>query len=862
MQKLLLWLDKTWSRIILALLACGIGLLIGMGFLVGGFEEKIYENRRLELQRMTEMALNTVQPVLAAQKEGKISKNEALDEIRAIIRRMVFMDLYGQNYVFMSSYDGIMLVQPFEPSLEGTNQIELRDAYGLPIIQALIGKAQEGGGFVTYYYHPAQRSAPQKKISYVAGIPELGVYIGSGMYVDDIQTSYRQFLSTLLGVALFVIGLILGAQYIILRPMFKSYKTLTDAFAQLNRNFDPRVRLSLAGYRSGSEAERLVTGFNQLLQEIENKTESLRQSEMMFRTLFECANDAICVIQDSVIIDCNKHMELLFTLPRKEIVGSCPEQLSPSIQPDGQESHQKAKAIINTVLQGQPEVFEWQYIRQGKEFETEVSLGRFDIEGSAFLLAIIRDISERKEAEARLQEVHEELLANHEELERNNQDLKEREELIRHMAYHDALTGIANRRFINERLHEILGTNQGRQRQGAILFFDLDHFKVINDSCGHAVGDQVLVTIADALTGEFGGKYGVARFGGDEFIILLEGVDQDCDIESYAESLLRLLSRQVEVGGHGFTISASIGIVQYPRHGQDVEELLKNADTALFEAKKAGRNNWKLFNPVMRETIVQRLNLEQHLREAVDTEDFTLHFQPIVDVEGAGIRGFEALLRWRHPQQGPISPLTFIPIAEESGLIIPIGNWVLRNAALFGVKLLKLGYDDLFVAVNISPKQITRYDFPATVKAVLQQTGLAANRLKLEITETALMDSMEDVVDKLIELKDMGVQISIDDFGTGYSSLTYLRKLPIHIVKIDKSFIDDMVIGTKTIGIMGAIINLSHQLGLRVIAEGVETAEQRLILQDLGCDMIQGYQISRPLPEAEALAFLHKHEAE
>lgn len=859
MQKILLWLDKTWSRIILALLACGIGFFIGIGFLVEGFEEKIYENRRLELQRITDLALNTVQPVLDAQKAGKLSREEALNEIRAIIRRMVFWDLYGQNYVFMSSYDGIMLVQPFEPSREGTNQINLQDAYGLQIIQALIGKAREGGGFVTYYYHPAERSEPQKKISYVIGIPELRVYIGSGMYVEDIQTSYRRFLSTLLGVSLLVIGLIIGAQYFILRPMFRSYQSLTDAFTRLNRNFDPRARLSLDGYRSGSEAERLLTGFNQLLREIENKTESLRQSELMFRTLFECANDAICVIRDGVIIDCNRHMELLFTLPRKEILGKRPEELSPSIQLDGIESRDKAKWIIDTVLQGEAKVFEWLHTRQGREFETEVSLGRFDIEGSAFLLAIIRDISERKEAEARLQEIHEELLANHEELERNNQDLKEREEQIRHMAYHDTLTGLANRRFINERLHESLGA-QGDKKQGAILFFDLDHFKVINDSCGHAVGDHVLISIADALRGEFGGKHCLARFGGDEFIILLEGVNQVRDIERFAENLRRLLSRQLEVGGHSFTISASIGIVQYPQHGQDVEELLKNADTALFEAKRAGRNNWKFFTPAMRKAIIQRLILEQHLREAVETENFTLHFQPIVDVAGAGICGFEALLRWRHPQQGPISPLTFIPIAEESGLIIPIGDWVLKNAAKFGVKLLNLGYSDLFVAVNISPKQLTRHDFPATVRAALQQTGLAANRLKLEITETALMDSVEDVVDKLSELKDMGVQLSIDDFGTGYSSLTYLRKLPIHIVKIDKSFIDDMVSGTKTIGIMGSIIDLAHQLGLKVVAEGVESVEQRRILEEHGCDMLQGYQISKPLPETEALAFLHDYD--
>lgn len=855
-QKLLLWLDKTWSRIMLASLACGIGLFLGMGFLVGGVEEKIYEYRRAELQHMTDMALNTVRPILDRQKAGIISKEEALGEMRSLIRRMVFQDLFGYNYVFMSSYEGLMLVQPFEPSLEGTDQKDLRDAYGLPIIQELVKKAQEGGGYVTYYYHPPQRAAPQKKISYVTGIPELGVYIGSGMYVEDIRTSYNWFLSGLFGVAALVMALILGAQYIILRPMINSYRALTDAFVRLNRHFDPSERLSLQGYRRGSEAEKLLAGFNQLLKEIENKTESLRQSEKMFRTLFEFANDAIFVIQNGLIVDCNKRAELLFGLGRAELIGKRTEDLSPVYQQDGQTSRQKAKILIEGVLSGHSAVFEWRHIRHGEEVEMEVSLGRFSIEGRIFLLAIIRDISERKATELQLQEVHEELVANHEELERNNKDLQEREEQIRHMAYHDALTELPNRRCITERLRDVVEMAYSGQSQGAVLFFDLDHFKVINDSCGHAAGDQVLVTIANDMKAAFGAQYSVARFGGDEFIVLLEGVDESSVIDGFAGRLLRLLSKQVEFCGHSFSLSASIGIVQYPKDGCDVDELLKNADTALFAAKKSGRSTWKFYMPQMQETIVRRLNLEQHLREAVDNGEFVLHFQPIVDLDGVRIYGFEALLRWQHPRHGPIAPLTFIPIAEESGVIIPIGSWVLKNAALFGVKLLESGYDNLFVAVNISAKQLTHPDFVPTVKGILGQSGLPAKRLKLEITETALMDSVEDSVGKLVELRRLGIQIALDDFGIGYSSLTYLKKLPIHEVKIDKSFVDDLTSDDKTSGMMGSIISLSHQLGLAVVAEGVEREEQRWRLKDHQCDMIQGYLISRPVPEDEAISLL------
>jgi len=519
MQKLHLWFDKTWSRLLLASLACGFGLFIAMGFLMDGFERKVYENRQLELQRMTEMAMNTIRPILEQQRTGRLSRDEALGEVRSIVRRMVFRDVYGYNYIFMSSYEGIMLVQPFEPAMEGTNQRDLRDAYGLPIIDTLINKAQQGGGFVTYYYHPPQRPETQQKISYVIPIPELGVYIGSGMYVDDIRANNRQFLGSLLGLCIIILSLIIGAQYIILRPMFNSYRTLTEAFSRLKAHFDPKTRLPIAGYHKGSEAEKLLTGFNQLLKDIDHKTSAVRQSEMKFRALFETANDAIIIIHNGIIVDSNYRAELLFGLTKNQIIGNKPDILSPAYQNDGLPSSQKAENIINAVLHGQPAVFEWSHMRGEHEFEAEVSLSRFDVEGEAFLIGIMRDITERKEAEAKLQDVHEELLANHTALEKNNHELLAQQEQIRHLAYHDNLTGLPNRRFFTELLRDELEQAKRGLARGAVLFFDLDNFKMINDSCGHAAGDQVLFEVAQDLIGMFDDKHAVARFGGDEFVI-------------------------------------------------------------------------------------------------------------------------------------------------------------------------------------------------------------------------------------------------------------------------------------------------------------------------------------------------------
>lgn len=856
MNKIVAWLDKTWSRILLASVACGFGLLFALGFLMNGFEQKVYDYRRLELQRMTEVALNTVQPIVESHNSGRLTKEQALDEIRALVRRMVFHDLFGYNYVFMSSYDGIMLIQPFEPSLEGTDQIALKDAYGLPIIQELITRAKGGGGYVTYYYHPPERAEPQQKISYVAGIPELSVYIGSGMYMEDIRASYRQFVNSLLLVCSVIFGVIITAQYAIMSPMFNSYRVLTDAFARLNRRFNVKERVAVTGYRKSSEAEKLLTGFNLLLADIETKTEALRQSEMKFRTLYEYANDAIFIIRNGIIVDCNERTQVLFAMPREKIIGSMPEMFSPVYQPDGHTSKEKVRMLISAVNSGRPLLFEWKHSRGENEFDAEVSLGRFDIEGDSYLLAIIRDISERKEAEKRLQEINDELVASYSQLAENNAQLKNREEEIWYLAYHDTLTGLPNRRSITEQLDAELDKAVRGESSGALLFIDLDNFKVINDSCGHVAGDEVLVAVAQDMSDIFSPSHIVSRFGGDEFVVLLRDVNCAQTIEDYAESILQTMHKQIDICGHRFLLSTSIGIVSYPQDGTTVDELLKKADTALYAVKNSGKSAWQYYSPAMQKIIVERLSLEQSLREGLDKNEFTLQFQPIIDTNRSRIDGFEALIRWRNPKHGSVSPLTFIPLAEESGLIIPIGRWVLQSACQFAKRLVDLGYKDIIVAVNISVKQLAQADFVPMVQMILAEAGLQAPNLELEITETVLMDDVDSNVEKLLELRKLGVKLALDDFGTGYSSLTYLTKLPIHVLKIDKSFVDELTVGTQTGGIIGTIIQLSQQLGLKVVAEGVETEEQRAQLLERRCDMIQGYLISTPLSEANAVAFL------
>ncbi|WP_371373411.1 EAL domain-containing protein [Sporomusa aerivorans] len=858
MQKIFLWLDKTWTRLLLAFLVCGIGLSITLGLLLQEFEKNTYEYRKLELARMTEMALNTIRPIIEQRVQDTLTREQALTKIREEVRRMVFHDFEGYNYIFMSSYEGEILVQPFEPAMEGTNQLYLRDANGLPIIAMLIKKAQEGGGFVTYYYHPPGRQHPQQKISYVLPIPELGVYIGSGMYVEDIHISNFQLFSNLFTAGLGALAVILFVQYLIFHPLLTSYRMVIDAFGSLKEYFNPKLRLPVSSWHKGSEASKLLTGFNQLLADIEQKTEALRQNELKFRTLFECANDAIFILHNGIIIDCNYRTELLFARPRNKIIGTTPGEVSPVYQSDRQLSKEKAKNIVQNVFDGQPCVFEWRHLRGKNEFDAEVSLGRFEIQGRTYLLATVRDISERKQSEAQLQAVHEELLASYDELEEMNSGLKTKEEQIRHLAYHDALTGLPNRRYITELLSEILSKSEDKEIQGAVFFFDLDNFKMINDSCGHAAGDQVLIQFSRELTNVFGDKHSVARFGGDEFVVVLDGTTCQEEIEKYAERILKITRKYVTISGQRFRLSASIGIVLYPRDGMNVDEIFKNADTALYAVKNDGKNAWLYYNPVMQANIIQRVSFEQSLRDALFNDEFSLHYQPIVSAREGKVCGFEALLRWQSSNYGVVPPMTFIPIAEECGLIIPIGNWVLKNACQFALRLLEKGYKDFFVAVNISVKQLKHPDFVANVRELLAEAGLPASYLELEITETVLMDAIEDNVKKLLELKELGIKLALDDFGTGYSSLTYLKQLPIEVLKIDKSFVADLTDCEKTVGMIESIIQLSHRLGIQVVAEGVETSEQQLSLQGYDCDMTQGYLTCRPVPDSDVFVFLEK----
>jgi diguanylate cyclase (GGDEF)-like protein len=418
------------------------------------------------------------------------------------------------------------------------------------------------------------------------------------------------------------------------------------------------------------------------------------------------------------------------------------------------------------------------------------------------------------------------------------------------MAYHDALTGLPNRSLVLDRLEQGLRMAGHHDRMMAVLFLDLDRFKNINDTLGHLVGDELLRQVARRLRQLLPQEVTLARLGGDEFLVLIEDLEDPAQAARIADTIASELDAPFLIASQDLHISASIGVSLYPRDGTDEQTLLRYADTALYKAKSAGRNTYCFFSPDMNAHAHARLRLENEFRQAIERGELCLHYQPQIDREGR-LSGVEALLRWQHPHRGLISPTEFIPMAEDTGLIHVVGDWVLEEACRQARRWQQLGYPDMRVAVNLSVRQLQRRGLDQTVRSVLRRSGLAPAHLELEITESSMMDDPLGTMALLHTLRGIGVQLSVDDFGTGYSSLSYLKRFPLQRLKIDRSFVDGIPDDGEDLAIVEAIVALARKLNLRIVAEGVETGVQRELLSELGCDEMQGFLLGRPMPPGD-----------
>ncbi|WP_259756292.1 sensor domain-containing protein [Pseudomonas sp. GCEP-101] len=480
--------------------------------------------------------------------------------------------------------------------------------------------------------------------------------------------------------------------------------------------------------------------------------------------------------------------------------------------------------------------------RDGTIRTVDVSVEPIELGGMDCLLLTARDTSELREAEARIQ----------------------------HLAYHDALTDLPNRALLMDRLKQQISLLQRHSLRGALMFLDLDHFKHINDSLGHSVGDSILQMVTARLEASVRQEDTVARLGGDEFVVLLTGIegsrlDTAQQVRQLAEKLRDLLAEPMLLDGHRLQITPSIGIALIPDDGATPDDLLKRADIAMYRAKDAGRNTVQLFHESMQQAAIERLRLENGLRMALTRREFNLHYQPQVDARDSRIVGAEALLRWHHPTRGPQSPASFIRVLEDSGLIVEVGQWVIEEACRTGAQLLaegRIDVDNFSLSVNISPRQFRQGDFVERLLSVLHKVKLPPSLLKLEITEGIVIQQLDDTIARMERLREAGVQFAMDDFGTGYSSLTYLKRLPVDSLKIDQSFVRDAPSNSNDAEIVRAIIAMGQSLGLELVAEGVETPEQLALLTEQGCHLYQGYLFGRPVPLEEFIALLPRRDSQ
>jgi diguanylate cyclase (GGDEF)-like protein/PAS domain S-box-containing protein len=561
----------------------------------------------------------------------------------------------------------------------------------------------------------------------------------------------------------------------------------------------------------------------------------LVQMEARYRGLLEAAPDAMVVVnRTGKIVLLNAQAEKQFGYHRDELVGRKVQSIIPkgfAARLIADKSCTATEVLAHQIGMG----LELKGMRKdGSEFPIEIMLSPLESPEGILITAAIRDITLRKNAEEHLARMMEE---------------------VAHSAQHDPLTGLPNRLLLNDRLGQAIALAQRHRTPFAVLFLDLDGFKRINDSLGHSTGDKLLQSIAERLRDSLRAPDTVSRQGGDEFTILLFDAHTPEDVAIAARRVLQAVAGVHSIDGHALHITASIGVSMYPEDGLDAETLIKNADTAMYEAKENGCHGYKFFRPAMNDLAVERQSIEEDLRFALERKEFALHYQPKVDLKTGAITGAEALIRWTHPTRGSVPPLKFISVAEGSHLILPIGAWVLREACTQARSWIDAGLPKMTLAVNVSAVQFLNEDFLEGLFATLCETGLPPECLELEVTESVLMKDAGRAASILKTLREAGVQLSVDDFGTGFSSLSYLTKLPLDTLKIDQSFIFQIDQSDSQKAIVSAIIDMCRSLKLRVIAEGVETEEDLSFLKAYGCDEGQGYYFSRPVPPEQ---FVHQ----
>jgi len=559
----------------------------------------------------------------------------------------------------------------------------------------------------------------------------------------------------------------------------------------------------------------------------------------MIKALFDNANDGIYILDFDTgqLTDINRKACEIYGYPKEKLLAVNFYAIETGEPPY---SGNEIRQWVSLAAEGEPQLFEWLHKhKDDNALWLEVYLKRATIADEDRIIGVVKDISAQKNVEEKL-----------------NRVTVENERL----AYSDLLTGLPNQARMNVWMERELAPARRQEAAGALLSIDLDNLKTVNETFGHSAGAGVIVTASTYIVAAVDDNGWVARIKGAEFIVLLPGVIDRQKVSDIADKIIAVLGCEYEVLGEYFHMTASAGVALYPEDGVTADEILKNADTALHASQRSGRARWQFYNTEMNKGAYGKLVMEKYLRRALDNGELSLRYQPQLSIDRS-IRGFEALLRWKSPYYGMVSPIEFIPLAEEVGLIASIGNWVMEESCRFARKLKDKGFKGLRVAVNVSPRQLEDIGFMSKVELAIQRAGISPAMMEIEITESVIIEGMADSARKLDQIKSMGIGLALDDLGKGYSSLGYLKMLPVDTLKIDKSFVDLIITDKRKASMIGSIINMAHALDMVVVAEGVEQEAQLRHLDRCRCDFVQGYLLSHPLSEADAMAFLTTKEA-
>ncbi len=730
---------------------------------------------------------------------GEYVSNIEADQQQAALRQLRGVRFESHGYVAVLSMDGRVLVSPTRPQSEGLLVSQL-NGQERRAVEAVLGQARRGGGLVRYQWHHPDSDALVEKLSYVSVYAPWNWVLVTGVYLDEFDQVMAAEQQAVDGRARN--RLLVGAGITLL--------VLAGALV-FSWRFTERMRAMVRQYQARLEQK------NQELREHARKLQ-------LAAAVFEGGSEAVVICDaDNRILTVNRPFTQITGYAAEDVIGQ-----SPSLFASGYHDAAFYQAM-------------WLRLKQEDQWDGEIWNRRKD--GSIFpewlRIAVVRnaagaienyiatfsDISERKHAE----------------------------EQIRHLAFYDPLTGLPNRRLLLDRLHQALLNSERHGRHAAVLFIDLDNFKSLNDTQGHDVGDLLLVEVAARLKQCVRETDTVARLGGDEFVVMLENLSVEFaqavgEAERVATPIIQAMQAPFELAGYRHHSSCSIGVSVFFGCRESVEELLKHADTAMYQAKAAGRGVARFFVPAMQEALEARLLWESELRRGIAEGQLRLFYQVQIG-PGQRVRGVEALVRWQHPERGLVPPGEFIALAEDTGLILPLGAWVLEEACRqLAVWAQSPATAHLHIAVNVSARQFHQPGFAESVHGLIQRHGIHPSRLKLELTESLLLDNVNESIATMQALRTLGIAFSMDDFGTGYSSLTYVKRLPIDQLKIDQSFVRDLTTDRDDEAIVRAIIAMAHSLKLEVIAEGVETEAQRSFLEHNGCHAFQGYLFGRPMP--------------